>query len=281
MWKFGLFGHPVGHSLSPVLHAASFRSLGLDASYVCFDVPPESLRAALSARRAEGFNGLNLTVPDKVAAVPLMDRLDASAELYGAVNTVRFEADGTLTGFNTDAAGFLADLQLAGGVSPEGRHVLIVGCGGAGRALAIGCAATGAAHVALANRTVEKAEAVGREIAAKCPACGGVGVVPYSPAAWKEAALAADIIVQCTTAGLKDGDASALPAGAFRSGQLLYDIVYTRRITPTMADALACGCRALNGAGMLARQGAASFKIWTGLEADVAAMLAAVVKGNT
>lgn len=274
MIRFALFGHPVGHSLSPVMHAASFRSLGLEASYRCFDIAPEDLAAALDARRSEGYLGLNLTVPHKVAAVPLMDSLDASARLFGAVNTVRFESDGTRTGFNTDAEGFLQDLQARAGAAPEGRRVMIVGCGGAGRALAIGCAAAGAAALALVNRTFSRACAVAAEIRGKFPAVR-VDALPLDGKA-EEEARSCDIIVQCTTAGLRPDDPTALPAEAFREGQILYDIVYTEPVTPTMAAARAAGAAAYNGIGMLARQGAAAFKIWTGREADVDAMTAAL-----
>lgn len=274
MLKFGLFGHPVGHSLSPVMHAASFRALGLDAAYRCFDVAPGDLAPALDARRAEGYRGLNLTVPHKVAAVPLMDRLDESARLFGAVNTVRFETDGTTTGFNTDAVGFLQDLETCAGFTPAGRRVMVVGCGGAGRAVAIGCAAAGAAALVLVNRTFDRARAVAGEIRSKRPGVR-VDAAPLAglPA---ETARACDVVVHCTTAGLHPGDAPALPSSAFREGQVLYDIVYTVPETPTMSAARAAGAKAFNGIGMLARQGAASFRIWTGREADVGAMLDAL-----
>ena len=274
MMKFGLFGHPVGHSLSPVLHTASFRSLGLEAEYRCFDVAPEDLAEALDARRVEGYLGLNLTVPHKVAAVPLMDRLDASARLFGAVNTVRFEPDGTKTGFNTDAMGFLQDLKAVAGITPEGKRVMVVGCGGAGRAVAIGCASAGAGTLALVNRTFDRARAVVGEIQAKFPdvpveASALAGLPP-------EVTHTFDLIVQCTTAGLRPDDPPALPVVAFRPGQILYDIVYTSPSTPTMTAARTAGATAFNGLGMLVRQGAAAFRIWTGRDADIEAMLAAV-----
>ena len=258
------------------MHEASFLALGLDAEYLTFDVPPEALADRLAACRAEGFHGLNITVPHKAAAVPLMDRLDASARLYGAVNTVRIGADG-LTGFNTDAAGFLEDLTDNFRQSPQGRRVLVLGCGGAGRALAIACAHGGAAQVTLANRTAQKAERVAAEIADLLPvAAGRVRVLPSDPAAWLAASRESDLIIQCTTAGLDDADAPMLPPAAFRLGQFLYDLVYTRRVTPTMRSALEAGADAANGAGMLIYQGAAAFREWTGLDADTNAMRAAL-----
>ena len=275
-YRFALLGHPVKHSLSPAMHEASFRALGIDAEYLCFDVPPETLADRLAACRAEGFHGLNITVPHKAAAVPLMDRLDASARLYGAVNTVRIGPDG-LTGFNTDAAGFLQDLTANFRQSPQGRRVLVLGCGGAGRALAIACAHGGAVEVTLANRTIQKADRVAAEIAGLLPvAADRIRVLPQDPAAWCAASLAADLVIQCTTAGLDDADAPMLPPAAFRPGQFLYDLVYTRRVTPTMRAALSSGADAANGAGMLVYQGAAAFREWTGLDADISAMRTAL-----
>ncbi len=275
-FRFGLLGHPVKHSLSPVMHEASFRSLGIEAEYLSFDVPPEALAERLSQFRTEGFQGLNLTIPHKEAAVSLMDRLDASARLFRAVNTVRLEGR-CLVGFNTDADGFLADLKLSRNLSPEGLRVLVVGCGGAGRALAIACARDGAAEIGLANRTVSKADTLAEEIDDLFPDSDvRVDVLSGDPEAWSRYCRESDLVVQCTSSGLSPSDPPMLSASAFRPGQLLYDIIYTSRVTPTMRSAREGGADALNGAGMLVHQGAASFEIWTGCRADTAAMRAAL-----
>ncbi|MDD4018425.1 MAG: shikimate dehydrogenase [Kiritimatiellae bacterium] len=275
-YRFGLLGHPVKHSLSPLMHSASFRALGIEAEYLCFDVPPESLAERLAACRRESFDGLNLTVPLKEAALPLMDRLDPSARLFGAVNTVRFGPHG-LTGFNTDAEGFLADLSLSRHMTPWGRRVLILGCGGAGRALAIACVKQGAAEVLLADQTTEKVERLAADIGRLLPdAEAQVEALTADAAVWKQKAPGADLVVQCTPVGLREGDAPVLPPEAFRPGQLLYDIIYTSRVTPTMRAAQASGADTMNGAGMLAYQGAAAFTLWTGMTADAAAMRAAL-----
>ncbi|MEI7899969.1 MAG: shikimate dehydrogenase [bacterium] len=275
-YRFGLFGHPVRHSLSPVMHAASFLALGLRAEYVCFDVPPDELAARLAECRLEGFDGLNLTIPHKQAAVPLMGVLDASARLYGAVNTVRFDAQGS-TGFNTDATGFLTDLKESRGVTPEGRRVLILGCGGAGRALAIACAIESAGKIGLADLIVPKAKMLAEEIGERFPdAVAQVDVLSDEPDVWARYSRDCDLVVHCTPAGLHAGDRPPLSSDAFHKGQLLYDLVYTARVTPTMRSALEAGADVLNGAGMLVHQGAAAFSIWTGLAADTAAMRAAL-----
>ena len=277
MLHFGLLGHPVAHSLSPVMHEASFRALRLEADYRCFDVTSDQLAERIRRCRDEGFLGLNVTVPHKRAAFELMDACDLSAQRLGVVNTIRFDPDGTMTGFNTDASGFLADLRAQFSLMPMGKRILVIGCGGAGRAIAIACALGGCARLALANRTVEKAETVAREIAVLSEAAGErTGVLPSDQTAWTDAAREVDLVVQCTTAGLAEGDAPVLPAEAFRRGQFLYDLVYTQSETPTMRAARAGGAWAVNGLGMLVHQGAASFRIWTGREANLAAMRMAV-----
>lgn len=275
-YRFGLLGHPVKHSLSPLMHSASFRALGIEAEYLCFDVPPESLAGQLDACRREGFDGLNLTVPLKEAALPLMDRLDPSAHLFGAVNTVRFDAHG-LTGFNTDADGFLADLALSCHMTPMGRSVMIIGCGGAGRALAIACVKHGAAGVLLADQMTEKVDRLAADIGRLLPdAEAHVETLPADADVWKQQSPGVDVVVQCTPVGLHEEDAPVLPPEAFRPGQLLYDIIYTSRVTPTMRAAQASGADTMNGAGMLVYQGAAAFTLWTGMTADAAAMRAAI-----
>ena len=275
-YRFGLFGHPVKHSLSPVMHAASFQALGIQAEYVCFDVPPEELAARLEACRSDGFNGLNVTIPHKEAAVPLMNRLDVSARLFGAVNTVLINDKG-FTGFNTDAEGFLTDLKQSRNVIPEGRRVLVLGCGGAGRALATACAREGAIKIGLADRIASKARVLADDIAERLPdAVSQIDVLSDEPEVWARYCHECDLVVHCTQSGLHAGDASPLPPDAFHAGQTLYDLVYTSRVTPTMRAALDAGADALNGAGMLVQQGAAAFTVWTGLKADTAAMRSAL-----
>lgn len=277
--RFGLMGHPVGHSLSPRMHEASFRALHLRAAYELFDVPPDQLKDKLNQLRDQGYAGLNVTVPHKQAVLPLMDEVDPSALRLGAVNTIRIDPDGKMTGFNTDASGFMADLSSEFGLLPFQKSILIVGCGGAGRALAIACVMAGCSHLALANRTVAKAEALKEEITkltegTSCP----IKVPPFDNQSWIQASRKADLIVHCTTCGLGADDQSLLPGEAFHKGQYLYDIVYTSPITPTMKVARSAGAWVANGLGMLVRQGAASFRIWTGRDANISAMKMAVTR---
>ena len=270
-YRFGLFGHPVSHSLSPRMHAASFRALGIQAEYAAIDVLPQDLAQSLDTCRKDGFDGLNLTLPHKTAALALMTRVDPIARLAGAINAVRFDPDGC-TGFNTDITGFLAALQEDCGITPEGKRVLVFGCGGAGRAVALACAQSGAAAITLANRSEAKAQQLAQDLAGS-----HISTTTDGCAASREA----DLIVQCTSAGLHADDTSPLPPEAFRQGQVLYDVVYTMPVTPTMRVAQAAGAKTANGLGMLIHQGAAAFKIWTGLDANIRAMRDAIVFAAT
>ena len=272
-YRFGIFGHPISHSLSPRMHTASFRALGIQAEYTAFDVLPEALAERLDACRAEGFTGLNLTLPHKSAALALMTRIDPIAQLAGAINVVRFDADGC-AGFNTDITGFLASLQEDCGITPEGRRVLVLGCGGAGRAVALACAKSGAEVITLANRSAEKAERLAQDLARVPNLRSRISTATD----WCAASRDADLVVHCTSAGLHAGDVSPLAPEAFRTGQVLYDVVYTATVTPTICAAQAAGATTANGLGMLIHQGAHAFKIWTGLDADIRAMRDALVE---
>jgi len=257
MLECGIFGHPVGHSLSPALHAANLKALGLEGSYVKIDVAPENLESELKRVVAAGFKGLNVTMPHKRAIMPFLTRLDESAKRYGAVNTVFVGADGTTTGFNTDVKGFLTDLAKKD-CAPAMKRVLVLGAGGAGLALARGCRDAGAADVLVANRTP------------------GPGLVALGSPECVQLAQMADLVVNATTLGLKREDTSVLPSEAFRAGQIVYDIVPVAHETATCRAARAAGATAYDGRGMLVEQAAAAFRIWTGRAADTAAMYAAI-----
>lgn len=271
---FAVLGHPIGHTLSPIMHNRSFQSLGLDAIYLALDVHPDRLMGVLPAMGDMGFRGVNLTVPLKEVAFRGLSRLDESARRLGAVNTVQFTAEG-LVGHNTDGHGFLAALSEAFDLTPEGRAVFVLGCGGAGRAVAITCAAAGAREVVLTDMDENRPSRVAEEIAALSPGVR-TRAVPPVPASWAMASRAADLVVQCTPVGMKAADPSPLPADAFRAGQAAFDLVYMHPKTGFMRAALEGGARAANGLGMLLHQGARSFEIWTGRKADTAAMRSAL-----
>ena len=289
--KFAVIGHPVAHSLSPKMHTANFASIGFDATYEKFDVAPEDVATFVRAKRDEGYAGLNVTVPHKLAVIPLLDHVDESVARYGACNTIRFEKDGTLTGFNTDVIGFVAGLA-AHGYRLAGRKVFIVGCGGAGSALATACCYEGAAALTVADLDAPRISALaekltalgtGTEVSALLPVPenepgkGGCGAdLDASKKLWGAAAETAEIVINATPMGLHEGEPSALPPTAFHPGQFVLDIVPTVHFPPTATAAKAAGADASDGLEFLVGQGAKSFELWTGVTADRVAMLKAI-----
>ena len=200
MARFAVIGHPIGHTLSPILHTANFRALGFDGTYGACDVAPDELASALRRFVAEGYLGINCTIPHKEAVLPLMTRLDASAVRCAAVNTVKIEPDGTMVGYNTDCTGFSLSLEEKG-VSCAGRHIVLLGAGGAARAVAVACLDEGCASLAIANRTRAKAETLAAALAdlahGRVLALGGAET-PET----RQALCAADLIVNATAVGL-------------------------------------------------------------------------------
>jgi shikimate dehydrogenase len=270
---FAVLGHPVAHSLSPAMHNASIRALGLDAVYVAFDVAPDRLLEVLPVMGAMGFGGVNLTIPLKEVAFRGLRDLDATARDAGAVNTVKFH-DGGMTGYNTDGEGWARAFAQAFGRGVQGLSICLLGAGGAARAVAMAAAADGAAALAIAARNAERAIALAADVRARHPALPvRVAVEADDQAA---AARAADAVVNLTPLGLKPDDPPPLPASALRAGQLAMDTIYVAAVTPFLREAAAAGARTANGEGMLVGQGARAFEIWTGRAPDVAAMTRAL-----
>jgi len=268
---FAVLGHPIGHTLSPAMHNAAFAALGMDAVYLAFDVVPDRLVPVLEAMRDMGFGGVNLTVPLKEAAFRGIADLDDSARNLGAVNTVEFLPDGRLRGHNTDGRGFLLAFKEAFGTGVGGLRIMVLGCGGAGRAVAIACAGAGAGSLVLTDSDGARPPALAEEIAAIAPEVAAE-VAPADPARWAGACPRCDAVIQATPVGMKRTDRPLLPAEAFRKGQMVFDLVYMYPQTGTMREAAAVGARAANGLGMLLHQGASAFTIWTGRPAAVEPM---------
>ncbi|MFH0953190.1 MAG: shikimate dehydrogenase [Verrucomicrobiota bacterium] len=271
---FAILGHPVGHTLSPVMHNAAFEALEMDAVYVAFDVPPERLPEVLAGMRAMGFGGANITVPLKETACKLMTRLDESAQLLGAVNTVKFTPDGMI-GYNTDGDGFLRAVEEAFGEPVAGKSVFVCGVGGAGRAVAVTCAGSGARSIMLADTDRVRARKVLMEIDTQFFTEVSMAEVSDD---WERGARAADLVVQATPLGMKQDDAPPIGSAAFRRGQLVFDLVYLHPETPLMKSAKAVGARTANGLGMLLYQGVRAFEIWTGAKPPSEVMRKALEK---
>ena len=269
--RFAVLGHPVAHSRSPRMHQANFAALGMRATYEAFDVTEAELAGQLDALQQAGFTGLNLTIPLKARALELVDVATPLARFLGGVNTLRFRADGRRAGDNTDGVGFIEALRESGLPELAGLRVLLLGCGGTGRALALTCARAGAREILLANRTAARAAGVAEALRAAFPELA-VETLAADPAVWTRAARRCNLIVHTTSQGLAAGDAPLLTREAFQPGQFLFDAVYTADQTPILREARAAGTRGINGLGMLVHQGAQSFRIWTGREPDIAAM---------
>ena len=253
--KFAVIGHPVAHSLSPKMHQANFKAIGFDGTYEKFDVAPEDVESFVRAKQREGYAGLNVTVPHKLAVIPLLDHVDVSVARYG----------------NTDVIGFVEGLA-AHGFALAGKRVFIVGCGGAGSALATACCYEKAASLVLADLDAARVEA----LAAKLRALGLGTAVEVCGPDWGAAAAQAELVVNATPMGLHPGEPSALPPACFHPGQFVLDIVPTVTFPPTAAAARAAGATATDGLDFLVGQGAKSFELWTGVAADRAAMRASL-----
>jgi shikimate dehydrogenase len=270
----GLIGSPVAHTMSPAMHNAAFRALGLDYVYLPFRVAPEDLPDALDGLRALDARGFNVTMPHKATCIPFLDGLDAVAERIGAVNTV-VNNGGELRGYNTDAEGFLRSLTERD-IPLAHRNVVIIGAGGAARAVAY-VLAREEAYLTVLNRTPGAAEEVAEMIE------DGFGQrVPSFPLeedALMEALRDAHILVNTTSVGMSPaGEASPVPARLLRPDLTVCDVVYNPGRTPLLAAAEAAGAATVSGVEMLVWQGALAFELWTGVEAPFGLMRDTVIE---
>jgi len=262
----GVVGWPVAHSRSPRLHGFWLEKHGIDGAYVPIAVRPENLATALRALPLLGFSGVNVTVPHKEAALAAVDRASDAARRIGAVNTIVIDADGQLEGSNTDGFGFLENLAAAlpGWRASDGAAVLL-GAGGAARAIAAALADGGAPEIRLVNRTPERARRLAAEI-------GG----PFRIVAWSERAAAladAALLVNATTLGMAGQPPLDLALSALPGDAVVNDIVYAPLETPLLAAARARGNRVVDGLGMLLHQARPGFAAWFGVAPQVTAAL--------
>jgi shikimate dehydrogenase len=255
-----VIGWPVHHSLSPAMQNAAIEDLGLDWIYVALAVRPEGLAAALAGARAIGMVGLSVTIPHKQAVMGLLDRIDPVAEAIGAVNTVHFTEDGGSVGYNTDAEGYVRTVEAESAARFAGATVLQIGAGGAGRAMAAGALAAGAARLLLHNRTAKTARELAATLRERYPSSAVESVEEGDLIARSGEA---GIIANATSLGLREGDALPLPEVALRPGQVVFDTVYNPAETPLLAAARRAGALPVGGLGMLARQGARALEIWS------------------
>jgi shikimate dehydrogenase len=258
-----LIGHPVGHSLSPAMHNAAFVADGLDFVYVCLDVDPDELPAAVRGLEALKVRGFNVTMPHKRAMIPLVDELDEEARISGAVNTVVIEDSG-LRGFNTDGGGMVMACREAG-IELSGKSVLLLGAGGTAAAIAVAFGKAGIGELHIANRSVERAA----YLRDKLRGTGMNGLVVHHLDALPDA----EIVINTTPLGMKEEDPMPLPRDYVREGRAFCDAVYRPGTqTPLVRLARERGVPVVAGGRMLLYQGVLAQKLWTGREPNVKAM---------
>jgi shikimate dehydrogenase len=269
----GVFGFPVAENPTCLMQEAAFAALGLQWRYLTIEVKPEALPDAIRGVRAMGMMGVNLTIPHKVAVMPLLDEISPDARIIGAVNTVRRDGD-KLIGENTDGKGFLRGVREQAGIDPAGKNILVLGAGGAARAITVELALAGAGRITIWNRSAERGEALCRDLKARTPA--DAHFVP-----WRETCQVGpdvDIVVNATSIGLFP-DTEAMPDVDFKkakSGLLVCDVVPNPPETRMIKTARALGFKVLTGLPMLVYQGAIGFEMWTGRKAPETAMLTAL-----
>ena len=258
----GVMGWPVAHSLSPRLHGYWLRHYGIDGAYVPLPVRPERLGSALRAVADLGFAGCNLTVPHKEAALGALDEIAEDARRIGAVNTILVRADGSLYGWNTDIEGFAQSLTAA---LPEwsiaGKHAVVLGAGGAARAVVAAVQNLGAEEVVILNRTRERAEALATDL-------GGA----IRPLAWErrsEALSQAALLINTTTLGMLGKPPLSIDLAPLPTDAVVADIVYAPLETPLLAEARRRGHRVVDGLGMLLYQAVPGFEAWFGRRPEV------------
>ncbi|HEX8949866.1 MAG TPA: shikimate dehydrogenase [Dissulfurispiraceae bacterium] len=266
----GLFGYPVEHSFSPAMHNAAFAHLDLDYCYVTFPVHPDRLGDAVNGIRALGLGGVNVTVPHKENVIPFLDEVSEEASFIGAVNTVRNE-NGKLTGFNTDGRGFMQSLAEAG-IHAGGKKILVVGAGGASRAVGYYLCKEAAA-VYLYDVDTRKAGVLRDHL----NSLKGNAVLADGGAVRDGAFLSEiDILINATPLGLKPGDPAPADTSLLRKEHTVCDLIYKE--TPLLRAAAGRGCKTLDGLGMLLWQGVFAFEIWTGIRPPVEVMKEALLR---
>ena len=261
---YGVIGDPIEHTMSPLMHNAAFAKMGVDYWYIPFRVSKENLGKAIESIKALNIRGLNVTIPHKVAVIPFLDKLDPLAEKIGAVNTIVNE-NGILTGYNTDATGFLEALRERGN-KPRRKNIVILGAGGAARAIAFVLAERDA-HLVILNRQLEIDWA---EELSHCISLTFKKDVKALELDEKNLATVldqADIIVNTTSVGMiPDIDKTPVPAKLLRPGLVVFDIVYNPIRTRLLREAEAAGAKTISGIDMLVWQGALAVEKWTGLK---------------
>lgn len=266
----GLLGHPVAHSKSPQMHNSAFQHLGLDFVYLAFDVLPQLLGEAVQGIRALGMRGVNVTIPHKVEVIRYLDEISEDAQLIGAVNTI-VQEEGRLIGYNTDGSGYVRSLREEVTLDLSQSTVMILGAGGAARAIAVQMALFPVQRLFIANRTIEMAEELAKRVQHLTEA------IPLSLGDAPRYMHRVDVLINTTSLGMYPHiEETPLAAEYLHEGMVVSDLIYNPRETRLLREAKARGALTHSGLSMFIYQGAEAFALWTGKEAPVAVMRHAV-----
>ena len=270
-----VIGHPIDESLSPIMHNEAFRAKNLDYVYLAFDVIESRLKEAVEGLRALGVRGFNVTMPHKITIVNLLDKMDKGASMVGAVNTV-VNDDGELIGYDTDVDGVMSTLERKVH-SLKGLKALLIGAGGATRACIVALVMKGCKDIMILNRTLSKAKSMMKELSEKLEM--NYSLDELSIESLKRAISSADILINATPIGTYPNlDESIIPQELIKKDMVVFDLVYNPKKTKLIRDAEKMGAKIIPGYEMFVGQGAASFKLWTGIDAPIEIMRRAVLK---
>lgn len=272
---YGILGWPVEHSFSPVLHNSAFQQTGLDCVYVPFPVKPADLARTMDGIRSMGISGVSVTIPHKSKVIDYLDEITPEAKLIGAVNTI-VSKDGRLKGYNTDAPGFLSSLESEAAVSPADKKVLILGAGGAARAVAVQMALAGASEILITSKTFEKVESIVNLINHSVRQCARSFI--WSETEFRKILPETDILINTTPVGMhpRVDEMPKFPLRYLPASALVCDLIYNPRETLLLKKSREQGCAAMNGMGMLLYQGAIAFELWTGVKPPIEVMKTAL-----
>jgi shikimate dehydrogenase len=270
--RVALIGNPLRRRHSQVMHDAAFAAAGIDARYELLELEPDAVEGVVAAARGADWLGLQVTAPYKRLVAGLCDEVEPDAATIGAVNSVERSGAGRLVGFNTDAPGFRAGVELAMGRPLAGAEVVVAGAGGAAHAVVFACVSAGAGRVTIGNRTVASAQALAQRFAR---GAASISAVALDAPGFGAALRTADLAVNATTVGMLEAGVT-IQVGLLPPAATVFDLVYVPPETPLLAAARARGLRAANGSEMLIQQAAIAFERWTGVGGMAGVMRAAV-----
>jgi len=272
----GIFGYPISHTLSPAMHNAVIKALGLDMVYLPFEVKPSNLKEAINGIKSLGIIGVNITIPHKESVIRFLDDISEEARLVGAVNTIVYK-DRKLVGYNTDGSGYMASLKEELGFNPKSKRIIIIGAGGAARGILAALATQKPKSITVANRTLSRAVSLIKAFKGKFRDTR-FEAIDLDNNMLKMSFNSVDLLINTTSVGMKQSKALKIPLETLPKIAIVSDIIYNPLETLLLKKAKKIGLTTHGGLGMLVHQGARSFKLWTGMDAPMNVMRKAALK---